>query len=84
MDGLNNGKPYCLMDDLGKPIIFGNTHMFGDESIKKPGFLQVLLDHRMNSERRCMDLFLTAFAFRRVVFASEAFAVLHVFFIEYI
>ena len=28
MDGENNGKPYCLMDDLGgKPTIFGNTHM---------------------------------------------------------
>jgi len=24
-----NGKPYCLMDDLGgKPTIFGNTHFY--------------------------------------------------------
>ena len=29
MDGLNHGKPYFLMDDMGgKPTIFGNTHMF--------------------------------------------------------
>ena len=28
MDGFFNGKPYCLMDDLGVPyIIFGNTHI---------------------------------------------------------
>ena len=28
MDGENNGKPYFLMDDLGrKPTIFGNIHM---------------------------------------------------------
>ena len=27
MDGENNGKPYFLMDDLGVPPIFGNTHM---------------------------------------------------------
>ena len=27
MDGENNGKPYFLMDDLGVPIIFGNTHI---------------------------------------------------------
>ena len=27
MDGENNGKPYEQMDDLGKPIIFGNIHM---------------------------------------------------------
>ena len=27
MDGENDGKPYCLMDDLGgKPSIFGNIH----------------------------------------------------------
>ena len=27
MDGENNGKPYCLMDDLGiKPTSFGNIH----------------------------------------------------------
>jgi len=29
MDGENNGKLYCLMDDLGgKPPLFGNTLMF--------------------------------------------------------
>ena len=28
MDGENNGKPYCLLDDLGgKPTIFGNIHI---------------------------------------------------------
>ena len=28
MDGEKNGKPYCLMDDLGgKPTIFGNIHI---------------------------------------------------------
>ena len=27
MDGENNGKPYEQMDDLGVPIIFGNTHI---------------------------------------------------------
>ena len=28
MDGENNGKPYEQMDDLvGKPPIFGNTHL---------------------------------------------------------
>ena len=25
--GENNGKPYFSMDDLGKPFIFGNTHL---------------------------------------------------------
>ena len=29
MDGENNGKPYCLMDDLGgKPTICGNIHIY--------------------------------------------------------
>ncbi len=29
MDGENKGKPYEQMDDLGgKPIIFGNTHIY--------------------------------------------------------
>ena len=29
MDGENHGKPYEQMDDLGgKPIIFGNIHIF--------------------------------------------------------
>ena len=29
MDGENNGKPYCLMDDLGgKPSIFGNIRIY--------------------------------------------------------
>ena len=27
MDGENNGKPYCLMDDLGGPPIVGNIHL---------------------------------------------------------
>ena len=27
MDGENIGNPYFLMDDLGKPIIFGNTQL---------------------------------------------------------
>ena len=27
MDGENNGKPRFLMDDLGKPIIFGNIQI---------------------------------------------------------
>ena len=26
-DGENNGKPYFLMDDLGVPLFFGNTHV---------------------------------------------------------
>ena len=35
MDGLKNGKPYFLMDDLGIPdtIIFGNIHI--SQAIKK-------------------------------------------------
>ena len=28
MDGLNNGKPHFLMDDLGGTTIFGNIHIF--------------------------------------------------------
>ena len=27
MDGENNGKPYCLMDDLGFSPIFGNIEV---------------------------------------------------------
>ena len=34
MDGENNGNTYEQMDDLGGfPIIFGNTHIWGDEDV---------------------------------------------------
>ena len=27
MDGENDGKTYFIMDDLGVPLFFGNTHI---------------------------------------------------------
>ena len=37
MDGENNGKPYCLRDDLGgTPTMFGNIQVDMQPNISKP------------------------------------------------